>query len=140
MPCALDGFHSFAEAKSKLGDNLTPEGEYRIVRINRQSGFHIFLHLSYPNLNDIERARSSKQISDSLYQVLKKAVEKGDLPPQNTSMGGDVGIHGIRNGFGWIGKLHRTFHWTQGCIAVTNPEIEEIASQVKMGTRVIIRK
>ena len=47
-------------------------------------------------------------------------------------------IHGIRNGIGWIGSLHRLFDWTDGCIAVTNPEIEEIAGAVPDGTPIVI--
>jgi murein L,D-transpeptidase YafK len=49
-------------------------------------------------------------------------------------------IHGIRNGFGWVGRLHRLFDWTQGCIAVTNPEIEESWGAVSDGTTVEIRE
>jgi murein L,D-transpeptidase YafK len=48
-------------------------------------------------------------------------------------------IHGIRNGLGIIGRLHRFVDWTTGCIAVTNPEIEEIWAAVPDGTPVEIR-
>jgi len=52
--------------------------------------------------------------------------------------GGDIMIHGIRNGLGWIGSLHRLIHWTGGCIAVTNTEIEEIWKMVPLGTPIRI--
>ena len=80
------------------------------------SRFHLALHISYPNEADRE-----------------KASRLGVNP------GGDVEIHGIQNGLGWIGSLHRTFDWTDGCIAVTDPEIEEIWNLVPIGTRVEIR-
>ncbi len=48
-------------------------------------------------------------------------------------------IHGIMNGLGWIGGFHRWLDWTKGCIAVTNPEIDEIARLVPNGTMVEIR-
>ena len=55
------------------------------------------------------------------------------------SPGGDIMIHGIRKGFGWLGPLHRLVNWTKGCIAVTNREIEEIWRAVPNGTRIEIR-
>jgi murein L,D-transpeptidase YafK len=51
---------------------------------------------------------------------------------------GDKMIHGLKNGLGWLGPLHRFSDWTQGCIAVTNSEIEEIWAMVAEGTSVEI--
>ena len=48
-------------------------------------------------------------------------------------------IHGLPNGMGWIGSAHRLYDWTLGCVAVTNPEIEEIWNLVPVGTPVEIR-
>jgi murein L,D-transpeptidase YafK len=48
-------------------------------------------------------------------------------------------IHGLPNKLGWIGKLHLLTNWTDGCIAVTNPEIEEIWEIVPEGTPISIR-
>jgi murein L,D-transpeptidase YafK len=48
-------------------------------------------------------------------------------------------IHGITNGMGWVGPSHRITDWTDGCIAVTDAEIEEIWSLVRDGTPVEIR-
>jgi murein L,D-transpeptidase YafK len=48
-------------------------------------------------------------------------------------------IHGITNGLGWIDSRHRISDWTDGCIAVTDSEIEEIWSLVPDGTPVEIR-
>lgn len=108
--------HGGLEAKTRAGDARTPEGIYVIDRRNARSGFHLALHVSYPLATDIEHARTL-----------------GVQP------GGDVMIHGIRNGLGWVGKLHRTVDWTAGCVAVTDPEIEEIARAVPDGTTVEIR-
>ncbi len=101
--------------KVQEGDNRTPEGIYTIDRRNDKSGFHLALHVSYPNQFDIVRAQQA-----------------GVAP------GGDIMIHGLRNGLGWIGKLHRLSDWTRGCMAVTNPEIEEIARAVPNGTAIEI--
>ena len=102
--------------KERQGDNKTPEGTYRIESRNRNSSFHLALRISYPNEKDKKRAR-----------------ELGVSP------GGDIMIHGIKNGFSWVGGLHTEADWTQGCIAVTNEEIEEIEKLVPNGTTVEIR-
>ena len=102
--------------KQRQGDHRTPEGLYEIDRRNKDSTFHLALHISYPNEADRERARKA-----------------GNSP------GGDIMIHGIRNGLGWLRSLHRTIDWTDGCIAVTDEEIEEIWSLVPDGTKVEIR-
>jgi L,D-peptidoglycan transpeptidase YkuD (ErfK/YbiS/YcfS/YnhG family) len=57
-------------------------------------------------------------------------------PPQNTILGGAIGIHGIGNG---DPEIHKRFHWTEGCVAVTNEQIERLAELVDIGTRVVIR-
>ena len=54
--------------------------------------------------------------------------------------GSDIMIHGIRNGFGFIGRAHRWFDWTAGCVALTNPEIEELFRVVKDDAKIEIKK
>jgi len=99
------------------GDQKTPEGIYTIKDKNPNSDFHLNLGISYPNKEDIKNA--------------------GRL---NKKPGGLIKIHGLRNGFGFIGKFHRFFDWTSGCIAVTNSEIEELYENVPIGTEIEIRK
>jgi murein L,D-transpeptidase YafK len=102
--------------KEREGDGKTPEGIYTIDSRNKSSRYHLSLHVSYPNDRDKKRAK-----------------ELGVSP------GGDIMIHGIRNSFGWVGRFHIWLDWTQGCIAVTNKEIEEIDRLVPNGTVVEIR-
>jgi murein L,D-transpeptidase YafK len=101
--------------KEREGDKKTPEGQYVIDRKIMHSGFHRALHISYPNASDRARAAAL-----------------------GVSPGGDIMIHGLKNGLGWLGPLHRFSNWTQGCIAVTNPEIEEIWDMVPEGTPIKI--
>jgi murein L,D-transpeptidase YafK len=103
-------------AKTQQGDHRTPEGNYVVDRRNMRSKFHRALHISYPNAADRERARKL-----------------------GVSPGGDIFIHGLPNGYGWIGGAHRAHDWTDGCIAVTDQEIEEIWQLVDDGTPVEIR-
>jgi len=102
--------------KERRGDNKTPEGTYVIDSRNRNSGYHLSLHISYPNEKDKMRAK-----------------KLGVAP------GGDIMIHGIKNGLAWVGALHARLDWTEGCIAVTDEEIEEIDRLVPNGTTVEIR-
>jgi lipoprotein-anchoring transpeptidase ErfK/SrfK len=102
--------------KEREGDNKTPEGTYTIQSRNWHSKYHLALRISYPNEMDKKRAK--------------------DL---GVSPGGDIMIHGIKNGLSWVGGLHTGVDWTQGCIAVTNNEMEEIARMAPDGTPVEIR-
>lgn len=102
--------------KERQGDNKTPEGSYVIDARNRESRYHLSLHISYPNEQDKERANQ-----------------------RGVSPGGEIMIHGIKNGFSWVGDLHTGIDWTKGCIAVTDEEIEEIERLAPNGTIVEIR-
>src|SRR5580698_3996450 len=98
-------------AKEQEGDHKTPEGHYLLDRRNSKSRFYKSIHISYPN--DREK---------------KEASERGVSP------GGDIMIHGLPNGFGWLGDTHRVRDWTDGCVAVTNAEMDEIWDLVPDGT------
>lgn len=102
--------------KTRKGDSKTPEGIYVIDYKNPNSLYHLSLHISYPNSTD------------------KKLAEKNDVNP-----GGMIMIHGIKNGLGFIGRLHRIYDWTNGCIAVTDPEIEEIYRVTPVGIVIEIK-
>ena len=102
--------------KTRQGDHRTPEGVYIVDSRNAQSKFHRSLHISYPSAADREHARKL-----------------------GVSPGGDVFIHGLPNGYGFVGAAHRARDWTDGCVAVTDLEIEEIWKLVDNGTTVEIR-
>jgi len=102
-------------AKQREGDKRTPEGHYIINARNAGSGYHKNLGISYPNAGDRLRARQ-----------------------QGVSPGGDVKIHGLRNGDGYIGKFHRLRDWTAGCIAVTDEEVDELYAHVVPNAEIII--
>ncbi len=102
--------------KQKEGDKRTPEGHYTIDSRLEASRYHRALHISYPNAEDVKRA------------------EKMGVSPGSAIM-----IHGLPNGMRWLGASHRLFDWTEGCVAVTDGEIEEIWKLVPVGTPVEIR-
>lgn len=103
--------------KQREGDQRTPEGRYLIDWRNPKSMAHLSLHISYPNPQDEARARA------------------GGYAP-----GGNIMIHGLPNGWGWLEPLHHLWDWTDGCIAVRNDEMRQIWTLVPNGTPIEIRR
>ena len=97
--------------KRQEGDGRTPEGRYTIDWRNAKSKYYLSLHISYPDAADVARAR-----------------EAGVDP------GGDIMIHGLPDG------ARREGDWTQGCIAVTDEEMDEIWGLVGDGTPIWIEE
>lgn len=102
--------------KTQEGDEKTPEGSYVLDYRNPNSKYHLSIHISYPNKED-----------------KKQANERGVSP------GGDIFIHGLPNGLGWMNAAFEGRDWTDGCIAVKNDEMDEIWKLVKNGTPIEIR-
>ncbi len=102
--------------KKLQGDHKTPEGLYVLDFRNSHSQFYKSIHISYPNAGDRAAARQ-----------------------RGLSPGGDVFVHGLPKGYGWLGASHRAKDWTDGCIAVTNQEIDEIWLAVADRTPIEIR-
>jgi len=102
--------------KQVEGDNRTPEGVYFINDKNAHSGWHKNLGISYPDANDIAEATKAGK-----------------------SAGEDIKIHGLKNGQGYIGKFQRWRDWTNGCMALTDEEIDELFNAVPVGTKIEIK-
>ena len=107
--------HDPVGRKTQEGDGQTPEGQCTIDSRNSRSHFHLALHLSYPAAGD-----------------------RADAQRRGVAPGGDVMIHGLPNGLGWLDGLHLQRDWTDGCIAVTNGEMDDIWAHVATGTEVKI--
>ena len=103
--------------KEYVGDQKTPEGVYTINSKNPYSGYHKNLGVSYPNEEDIREAKQ-----------------------HNKPTGGDIKLHGLKNGQGFISKFQRWKDWTNGCIALTNEELDELYNHTLVGTPIEIKK
>lgn len=126
------GRNGVTEAK-QVRDRKTPLGSYRVRRINDQSRFHLYFGFDYPNLEQARVAFRSGRISYDQLKAIRRAHYLGVEPPSDTALGGLIGIHGLGDG---DVRIHEEFNWTDGCIALTNDEIDELASWVRLGTRV----
>ena len=102
--------------KTRHGDHRTPEGVYTLDSRNPNSHFYKAFHISYPNPKDIATAKKL-----------------------GVSPGGDIMLHGLPKEYAWVGKAHTLHDWTDGCVAVTNEEMDELWKLVPVGTPIEIR-
>ncbi|WP_226668048.1 L,D-transpeptidase family protein [Microbulbifer aggregans] len=102
--------------KRQEGDERTPEGRYTLDYKKEDSAFYRAMHVSYPNQQD------------------KDAAEDLGVSP-----GGFIMVHGQKNWLGWLSPITQRFNWTNGCIALTNTEMDEFMDLVKVGTPIEIQ-
>jgi hypothetical protein len=102
--------------KERQGDGATPEGRYRIVgkKDRGASRYHRALLLDYPNADDRRRFASAQR--------------RGQIP-RGAGIGGLIEIHG---------EGGRGQNWTEGCVALSNPDMDDLYDRVRVGTRVTI--
>jgi murein L,D-transpeptidase YafK len=127
-----------SKPKLESGDRKTPMGKYHIVQVRDSDRFHLFMQLDYPSVRDAINALKEDRITKDEYRSILDAHIFGKLPPQNTSLGGAIGIHGIGVETKDKVEIHRLANWTQGCIALRNNEIEQLTHYVSKGTSVTI--
>ena len=123
-------------SKKIVKDRRTPLGSYRVRRINGDSRFHLFFGFDYPNLEQAQSAFRSGQISYDQLKAIRKAHYLEQEPPADTPLGGFIGIHGLGGG---DPRIHEDYDWTDGCIALTNSQVDDLAAWVRLGTRVEVR-
>ncbi len=125
-----------AGVKQKRGDDVTPLGEYKIAWINKHSPYYRFYGFDYPSVKDASLALQKGLINEKVYKKIIESHRNQQIPPQYTSLGGQIGIHGL-------GKadihIHRFMNWTHGCIALTNKQIDLLSHWIKKGTVVKVR-
>jgi hypothetical protein len=121
--------------KDEAGDLRTPEGVYHVAESARGSAYHLFMLLDYPSASDAYRALAAGRITERTYARIATAHERGEVPPQDTLLGGRIGIHGE-------GRAHQGFSaredWTLGCVALSDAHMEFLADRTAVGTPVRI--
>ena len=126
--------------KRHKGDSKTPLGVYRILKFKDSSRFHYFIQLDYPNLIDAWYGYKNQIIDADEFKRIAKAYKKREAPPQDTALGGFIGIHGLGETNDEKLTIHQELNWTEGCIALTNEEILDLKKYVGVGTPVIIKE
>lgn len=102
--------------KQIQGDQKTPEGKYLLDYKNANSRYYKSIHISYPNKKDRENAKRL-----------------------GASPGGEIMIHGQLNGWEWAAPLVQLFSWTDGCIALTNKDMDQLWLAIDPGTPIEIK-
>ncbi len=125
--------------KTRQGDEKTPCGLYRLYR-RTWSRFPWPVLIDYPGIHDAERALAEARISRSTYEEILRAHLRGQVPPQNTPLGGAILIHGYPDpdewqGVWWNGRID---NWTDGCLAPQNQDAEWLYNWVTDGTVILI--
>lgn len=120
----------------QVNDEKTPLGNFSINGIRPSERFALFLAIDYPTMEHAQRALEDGRLNQAEFQAIRDAWNNKLPPPQGTRLGGQLGIHGL--GLGSV-DIHNSFNWTDGCIALTNAQVEELAGWVRIGTRVSVR-
>ncbi len=124
--------------KALEGDGRTPEGEFYVCNRVRHNRFHRFLGLSYPTPEDAHRGEVLGLLMPIEIRAILRAHRRREMPPWRTALGGNVGIHGYGRRTREAARHAAGEDWTDGCVAVTNDEVERIYDHIRLGTRVVI--
>ncbi len=122
--------------KQQRGDDITPIGRYKIGWIGKKTIYHRFFGITYPSPRNAQTAYKKGLITHQEYLSINQAHRTEKVPPQNTSLGGLLGIHGLGNA---DKNIHKLFNWTHGCIALSNEQIDQLAPWIERGTEIIIK-
>jgi len=125
--------------KLSKDDFITPTGEYRICSIDTNFIYYKKVYLNYPNTADAVEALRLNLINKKQFSKIVETNKREECSYPDTPLGAEIGIQGIGE-YNFIFKnLPFVFNWTNGSIALSNQNIDEIISVVSIGTRVSIR-
>jgi len=127
------------QKKSYLYDLATPIGEYKICEINPEDNYYKFIKINYPNEIDAAEALKNGVIGRSEFIAITEAQKENNCSPHDTELGSNIGIHGIGQYNAIFKNLPFIFNWTNGSMALSNENIDELYSVVTLGTRVVIK-
>lgn len=122
-------------AEKRRGDGKTPLGHHRIAWLKSAGQFGPFMGFDYPSLIRAEKGLAAGEISQAEFDAIREAHAAGHVPPQNTKLGGQIGIHGLGRA---DPRIHRELNWTKGCIALTNAQMSQLMRLVGKGALVRI--
>ncbi|AFH48416.1 Hypothetical protein IALB_0704 [Ignavibacterium album JCM 16511] len=130
---------NLSDKKKLATDGATPVGEYKVCEIFPQHKYYKFIKINYPNLDDASEALRKGIITQREFNKLKFEFYYSDCTSEDTALGGNIGIHGIGRLNFFFKNLPFVFNWTDGSIALSNENIDELISVIKVGTKIVIR-
>lgn len=132
------GRNLFVKKKSS-DDGATPVGNYKICNIQPEYRYYKFIKINYPNLEDATDALRSGILTQREFNQIKFEYYYSDCTSSDTELGGNIGIHGIGRLNFIFKNLPFVYNWTDGSIALSNEDMDELISTVKKGTQIVIR-
>ncbi len=133
---AIGRYGTATASDKRRGDKKTPLGHFAIAWITSETSFHRFFGFYYPNKEYAERAFQAGRLDQKTWNNIRRAFALGHLPPQDTVLGGNLGIHGLGEG---DKTIHEQYNWTSGCVALTNEQTDRLNDWIRIGTPVEIR-
>ncbi|MDP2366599.1 MAG: L,D-transpeptidase family protein, partial [Ignavibacteria bacterium] len=130
---------NLSDKKKLSNDGATPVGDYKICNISNNHIYYKFLQINYPNLEDAAEALRKSFITQKQFDELKFDFYYEECVNPNTVLGGQIGIHGIGRLNPVFKNLPFVYNWTDGSIALSNEDLDEILSVINTGTKVVIR-
>jgi murein L,D-transpeptidase YafK len=127
-----------SRVKKSLNDNVTPIGAYKICMIDTSNLYHKFLQLNYPGINDVSEIYKNGYMEKEEYEKIIATLSQNDCLPSEYEFNKRIGIHGIGEYNSIFKNLPFVFNWTNGSIAVSNENIDELYAVTKAGTPVEI--
>lgn len=124
--------------KRSKDDRFTPSGEYYICVKRDNDYYEKFMLLSFPNVQDAKDGLASNFITKKEFNKIYDSIINMKIPPMNTGMGGNIGIHGNGKYDIILRNLPFIFNWTNGSIAMDNTDIKELYEVCKTGTKVSV--
>lgn len=125
--------------KLSKDDFITPTGNYRICKIDTNFIYYKKLYLNYPNINDAAEALRMRVIDKNEFIAISNSNNNDGCSYEKTKLGGNIGIQGIGEYNIIFKNLPFVFNWTNGSIAVSNENIDELLSVINIGTKVTIK-
>ena len=128
-----------AKIKTSFDDGATPIGDYKICSFDTNSIYHKFLRINFPDERDAAEALKNGYIDKEEYDRIYASLENTGCPPVEKKQGTNIGIHGIGKFDIIFRNLPFAFNWTNGSIAVSNENIDELYAVTRIGTPVKIK-
>ncbi|KAF0152418.1 MAG: ErfK/YbiS/YcfS/YnhG family protein [Ignavibacteria bacterium] len=124
--------------KTSSNDKVTPIGEYKICGKDSSIKYHKFLRLNYPNMHDAAEGLKRHYLTQDEFDAIVLTHRINECTPEETRLGAEIGIHGIGTYDVIFCNLPFSFNWTNGSIAVSNENVDELYKVLKIGTPVSI--
>ena len=130
---------NLTDKKKLVDDGATPVGIYKICSITDDEMYHKFLRINYPNLDDAAEALRKSLITQKQYNQIKFEFYYEECVDPSPVLGGNIGIHGIGRLNSIFKNLPFVYNWTDGSIAMSNEDLDEILTVISTGTNVVIK-